>query len=105
MDKDKYTDLAGHPEVRVRVERVDGIWERAAAVWWDRELIAFMAIASPSVRTIVEAEIKVLAAIQAVDVPAGTARGEVIMFHGTFVKVEIWCPVGTAKRLGIKAYV
>jgi hypothetical protein len=105
VTKDKYIDLIGQTDVRVRVERVDGNWSRhGVEVWWDRELIAFMAPAGPSVKTINEAEAKVLTAIRAVDIDPGNARGEVAMFHGTFVKVDVWCPVGTAKRLGIKGY-
>lgn len=110
MTKDKYTDLAGHPDIRIRVDRLDGRpprivgWTHGPEIWWDRELIAFMAPASPSVKTIVEVEDKIVAAIRAVDLDAGNARGEVNMFRGTFVKIEIWCPAGTAKRLGIKGY-
>jgi hypothetical protein len=113
MAKDKYIDLADHPGVRIRVERLDGIppsnypinaQTGASAIWWDRELIAFLTNGSPLVRDIVTAEAKLLAAIAAVDLDASSARAEVVMFHGTFVKAEIWCPAGTAARLGIKGY-
>lgn len=108
MAKDKYIDLAGQPGVRVRVERLSGGWARRdVEIWWDQELIAFMATASPAVKAIVEAESKILDAVRAVNIEVddvNKARAEVVMFHGTFVKVEIWCPPGTAKRLGIKGY-
>jgi hypothetical protein len=106
--KDKYTDLAGQPGVRVRVERLSGnATRRDVEIWWDQELIAFMATASPVVKTIVEAEGRILDAARAVNIEVddvNKVRAEVVMFHGTFVKVEIWCPPGTAKRLGIKGY-
>jgi hypothetical protein len=103
--KDKYINLAGHPDVRIRVDRLDGNWSRRdIEIWWDRELITFMAPASPAVKTIVDAETKIMGAIRAVDVDPGSAHSEVTMFQGTFVKVEVWCPAGTAKRLGIKGY-
>ena len=104
MAKDKYIDLAGHPGVRVRVEWLDGSPRRDVEIWWDRELVTFMTPASPFVKTIVEAEAKILAAVRAVDVNPSTARAEVVMFQGTFVKIEVWCPAGTARRLGIKGY-
>jgi hypothetical protein len=102
--KDKYIDLAGHPGVRVRVDRLDGNPRRDVEIWWDRELITFMTPASPFVRPIVEAETKIMEAARSIDVHLGTARAEVVMFQGTFVKIEVWCPAGTAKRLGIKGY-
>jgi hypothetical protein len=110
VKKDKYIDLIGHSDIRVRVERLDGNWRGDLEIWWDRELIAFITPASPSVWTIVEAErkiieaLKVLAMQRVVDMEAPNARGEVIMFHGTFVKIEIWCQPGTARDLGIKGY-
>jgi hypothetical protein len=113
MRKDKYTDLTGHLDIRVRVERLDGNWRGDREIWWDRELIAFITSASPSVPVIVEAEAKIVSALKdlavqhqhSVDLGAApNARGEVIMFHGTFVKIEVWCPPGTATLLGIKGY-
>jgi hypothetical protein len=114
--KDKYVDLAGHEGIRVRIERLDGrppsgrFTDPSPKIWWDRELIAFLTPASPRVSEIVEAERKIHSALKdlalrlIVDWKAAETRGEVVMFHGTFVKVEVWCPAGTAKLLGIKGY-
>jgi hypothetical protein len=103
--KDKYTDLPDQPGIRVRVERLDGNWsKRDAPRWWDRELVAFITPASPAVAEIVSAEARIVAAVRACEIELGQARAEVVMFHGTFVKIEIWCPAGTAARFGLKGY-
>jgi hypothetical protein len=112
VTKDKYIDLATHPGIRVRVERLDGNPSRRidGAAWWDRELIAFLTPASPRVPEIDSAErriheaLKDLAIKKIVSMEAPNTRGEVVMFHGTFVKVEVWCPPGAATLLGIKGY-
>jgi hypothetical protein len=112
--KGKYIDLVDHPGIRVRVERLDGYppigLTHGPVIWWDRELITFLTEASPDVRKIIEAEQKIKAALKdlaikrVVDMSAPNAHGEVVMFQGTFVKIEVWCPTGTAKLLGIKGY-
>ena len=104
MSKDKYLDLVGHPDIRIRVEGVDGNWSREVEIWWGREQISFMTAAGPSVKSIIAAEGEVLDAIRAVNIDPGEQRGVVSMFHGTFVTIKIWCPPGTATRLGIKGY-
>jgi len=108
-----YRDLAGHPGIRVRIERLDGSWAKArdakrGEVWWTREQLMFcVASNGPHVDQIVEASTQLRAALDALsptlakDDTAVLSDPEVTMFHSVYVRVSVWCTAGTAKRLGV----
>lgn len=113
MSKDKYIPLAAFPDVRVRVEMLDGnvyAPKPADGVWWTGEQIAFLADTSPMVRTINDSHAKIVQVLKAlailgvVPMDAPNALAEVVMYHGAFVKVLVWCERGTATKLKITGY-
>lgn len=102
----KYEDLPNYPGVRARVERLDG---HGRPLVVEREYLQFICAANgATVAAIVEADERLHAAVNNLGVNFGELLGgswhaEVIMFHGCFVRVGMWCPVGTAERIGVRS--